>query len=207
MRYTKMLLSLIVAPLLACAALSARADHPAETLVRDNTQDVMQILQREGRPGNEKVMRDQVAAKVLPYFDFQRMTGLAVGRAWLQATPQQKTSLTQEFRALLVNTYSNALILAKGAKINVRPVNAADGAKEVTVNTDVQAPNAQKPIRIDYRLAQSGNNWQVFDVAVDGISIVTTHRSNFGQIINQGGVDALIKYLTDRNQQLAKGGQ
>ncbi len=189
--------------MLLCSSL-AFAAHPAETFVESTSNDVLAILKRESRAGNEKAVRDQIMARVLPHFDFTRMTGLAVGKHWRSASPQQQQALTQEFKTLLIYSYANALTANKVEAINVKPVTAVSDNGEVTVLTEVMV-SGKKPITIDYRLSPSGNSWKVFDVMVASASIVTTYRNSFNQSISQNGVDGLIKQLTDRNQQLAKG--
>lgn len=196
--------NLLAVCLLLCSSL-AFAAHPAEAFVETTSNDVLAILKRESRAGNEKVVRDQIMARVLPHFDFTRMTGLAVGKHWRSASPQQQQALTQEFKTLLIYSYANALTANKVDAINVKPVTSGTSdSGEVTVLTEVMV-SGKKPITIDYRLSPSGSSWKVFDVMVAGASIVTTYRNSFNQSISQNGVDGLIKQLSDRNQQLAKG--
>lgn len=187
--------------------MAARAAvHPAEILVRTSTTEVEAILKADNKPGNEKQVIDKVQATALTNFDFTRLTARAVGRPWLAATSAQKQALTDEFKTLLIRTYSSALTSFKLQRIDVKPLLDNSASGEVTVNTEV-FPQGGSPLKIDYRLASSGNTWKVVDVIVAGVSIVTTNRNSFNQTISNSGIDGLIKQLVDRNAYLAKSGK
>ena len=140
--------------------------------------------------------------KVLPHFDFRRMTMLAVGRDWRQASAEQQGRLTDAFRALLVRTYSNALTQYRDQRIEFRP-RASRRRHRVQVRTEVVQAGAQ-PIGIDYMLETARQGWKVFDVIVAGVSLVTNYRSSFGPEIARGGIDGLIRSLEERNRSLAE---
>jgi phospholipid transport system substrate-binding protein len=180
---------------------------PPDQLVRTVTDEVLEIVrQDEGiRRGDANRVIALVEEKVLPHFNFRRMTMLAVGRDWRQATPEQQTRLTESFRTLLVRTYSNALTQYRDQTIDFRPLRAAPTDTTVQVRTEVRQPGAQ-PIAIDYVLERTDAGWKVFDVIVAGVSLVTNYRGTFSQEIRNGGIDGLIAALERRNGELAGGG-
>jgi len=139
-----------------------------------------------------------VENRVLPHFDFERMTMLAVGPAWRQATPEQRKRLTQEFKTLLVRTYANALREYRDEKLEFKPLRMAPGDKTVRVSSVVIRPGSE-PIAIDYVMELKGDGWKVFDVVVAGVSLVTSYRSTFGQEIQAKGIDGLIQTLAQKN--------
>lgn len=174
------------------------ADNPAESLVKSTSRDVLDIIKRENSPGNERKLREQVEAKVLPHFDFNRMTRLAVGRPWLGATPDQQNALTKEFQRLLVRTYSTALTAYKVQSIDVRTLRQ-DSEAEIIIRSDVAVVGGS-PFPIDFTLYRNTQNaWKVYDVAVDGISFISQYRTQFNQTIKKDGVDGLIKLLVEKN--------
>jgi phospholipid transport system substrate-binding protein len=137
--------------------------------------------------------------KVLPYFDFERMTRLAVGRNWAQASDAQKQALMKEFRTLLVRTYSSSIAAYRNQTIEVKPLKMGTGDKDTLVRTAiVQQGGPQIPIDYSMEKADSGE-WKVYDVVVDGVSLVTTYRGSFNEQVQKGGIDGLVKTLQDRN--------
>ncbi|WP_137936680.1 ABC transporter substrate-binding protein [Chitinivorax sp. B] len=189
----KKLISLCVLGL-ALLAGSVRAND-AETLVRNTSNDVLEMMKKEK---NDKKLREQIEQRVLPYFDFSRMTGLAVGLPWRSASDQQKSQLTDEFKTLLIRTYSSTLTSYKVQAIEVKPVRADANANDVTVLTDVSV-SGQQPVAINYKLRKVEQNWRVYDVVVGGVSLVTNYRGSFGDTIKQSGIDGLVKSLKDKN--------
>ena len=181
---------------------SAQSVAPDE-LVKNTTQEVLGLIKQDKdlRAGNRAKMLNMVESKVLPHFNFTRMTTLAVGRPWRDATPAQQQSLTAEFRTLLVRTYSTALELYKDQSIDVRPLAMQPGDRDVTVKTVINQPGGQ-PIPMDYRMEQTAQGWKVYDVAIEGVSIVTNYRSQFAAEVQRGGIDGLIKALQDKNAKL-----
>jgi phospholipid transport system substrate-binding protein len=142
---------------------------------------------------------DLAEEKVLPHFDFERMTRLAVGRNWSQASDPQKQALIKEFRTLLVRTYSTSLSQYRNQTIDVKPTKVAAADKEATVRTAV-IQQGGPPIPIDYSMEKVDSGWKVYDVVIDGASLVTTYRGTFNDQIQKGGIDALVKTLQDRNR-------
>lgn len=186
---------------LQCAALASTIAPDA--LVKSVTDDVITIVRQDKaiQSGDTRKAVELVETKVLPYFDFAHMTRLAVGKDWRQATPEQKAALTQEFKTLLVRTYSNALTQYRNQVIDFKPLKARPEDSDVIVRTEVRQPGA-KPVQIDYALDRKEDGWKVYDVLVAGVSLVTNYRDSFGQEIRAGGVDGLIKSLKDKNKHL-----
>ena len=195
---------LIAAAILIVSASSSvvmAEDATPDVLVKNVTNEVLDIVRKDKdiQSGNTKKAIDLVEAKVLPNFDFGRMTTLAVGRDWKSANATQQKTLTDEFHTLLVRTYSNALTAYKSQTIDFRPLKMAAGDTDVTVRTEVKQAGA-KPISIDYSLEKTDNTWKVYDVVVGGVSLVTSYRDQFKQEINTGGIEGLIKSLQAKNQ-------
>ena len=183
-------------------ALAAAEDALApDALVRRTTDEVLALIRadKELQAGNPKKLHELVEQKVLPHFDFTRMTRLALGRNWPQASDAQKESLTREFQALLVRTYSTSLSQYRNQKIEVKPAKAAAQDTELVVKTLVIQGGGQ-PIPIDYGMEKTDRAWKVYDVVVDGVSLVTTYRGSFNEQIQKSGIDGLIKTLADRNR-------
>jgi len=151
----------------------------------------------------ERVLRF-VDEEIMPHVNFERMTALAVGRAWRQATAAQQRELIEQFRLLLVRTYSGALAQAVDKSIRLRPLRGDPKAAEVLVRSELVGSRGD-PIQIDYRLERVGEAWKIYDVNVLGIWIVQTYRDQFGQEVSARGVDGLIAGLKDRNAKAASG--
>jgi phospholipid transport system substrate-binding protein len=192
----------IAAALIAVALpVAALAQEAPDQLVRRTTDEVLAIIKsdKDLQAGNPRKVVELAEQKVLPHFDFTRMTRLAVGRNWNQASDAQKEALTKEFRTMLVRTYSTSLTQYRDQKIDVKPVKMAAGDKETTVRTAV-IQQGGPPIPIDYAMEKSDSGWKVFDVIIDGASLVTTYRGTFNDQIQKAGIDGLIKTLQDRNK-------
>ena len=185
---------------LGFAASSASAQESPDALVRKNSNDILAAIKadKDLAAGNQKKIEKLADEKILPFFNFARMTQLAVGRNWRDASEAQKKSLTDEFRTLLVRTYSTSLTQFRNQTIDVKPTKMAAGDTEVVVRTQVNQPGGQ-PIPIDYSMEKSGDSWKVYDVLIDGVSLVTNYRSSFNSEIQKSSIDGLIKSLTERN--------
>ncbi|MBI5007491.1 MAG: ABC transporter substrate-binding protein [Nitrosomonadales bacterium] len=191
---------------LSCAVSVARADIPdPDVLIKSTVREVLDIVRadKELRAGNQKKMLELVDAKVLPHFNFERMTKLAVGKAWRSATPEQKKALQSEFRILLVRTYTKAFTSYRDQIIEVKPLKLDAAMDEVTVKTEIIKPGAQQPILVDYDLEKTPDGWKVFDLTVEGVSLVTSYRGTFADQVQQIGIDGLIKTLVDKNRTAA----
>lgn len=174
---------------------------PPDVLVRDVTLEVLDIVKKDKdiQSGNAKKTLELVETKVLPHFDFVRMTRLALGREARNATPEQMARLADEFRTLLVRTYSKALTEYRDQKIVFKPLIAKPEDGEVRVRTEIQQSGG-KPVSLDYHLERKADGWKVFDVEVGGVSLVTNYRSTFAEEIRAGGIDGLIKSLAAKNR-------
>lgn len=196
-------LSILTVALVQLAALGgAGAQELApDALVRTVTNDVLAIVRqdKEIQTGSQKRAIELVEAKVLPHFNFTRMTALAVGRDWRQASPEQQKTLSAEFKTLLVRTYSNALTAYKNQTIEFKPLRMTPGETDVTVRTQVIQPGA-KPVSIDYSLEKGPEGWKVYDVVVAGASLVTSYRDSFAQEVRNNGIDGLLKALRTKNR-------
>ena len=191
----KILALFVLAPALAFA------QEAPDALVKRVTDEVLAIIKadKELQSGNTRKIAELAEVKVLPHFDFARMTRLAVGRNWQQASEAQKEALVKEFRTLLVRTYSTSLSAYRNQSIEVKPVKMAAGDKETTVRTAVVQQGGPS-IPIDYAMEKTDSGWKVFDVVIDGASLVTTYRGSFNEQVQRGGIDGLVKTLADRNR-------
>ena len=199
----KSLLSLFFSLLLLTGSAVALEQSP-DALVQQVTDDVLNIVRQDKdiQSGDTAKALKLVETKVLPYFDFRRMTALAVGRNWSKATPEQQQRLAEEFKNLLVRTYSNALTSFKDQSVSYRPSTFAAGATDVVVKTEVVQPGSQS-IPLNYALEKQGSGWKVYDVIVSGVSLVTNYRGAFAREVSNKGIDGLIQMLGNRNTQLA----
>ncbi len=192
----------ILATLLAAAVpMLAAAQETPDALVKRVSDEVVAIIKsdKDVQSGNTTKIVELAEQKVLPHFDFERMTRLAVGRNWSQATPEQKAALVKEFRTLLVRTYSSSLAQYRDQAIEVKPSKVGAQEKDAVVKTAViQKGGPQIPI--DYSMEKAESGWKVFDVTIDGASLVTTYRGTFNDQIARGGIDGLVKLLQDRNR-------
>lgn len=185
---------------LAGLALPAFAQEAPDALVKRVSQEVIQIIKSDPKvqAGDQARISEVIESKLLPYFDFERMTALATGRWWRGATPDQKKRLTDEFKTLLVRTYSGALNQYRDQTIDYKPLRADPGATDVTVRTDA-VRSGQNPVQIDYGMEKTASGWKAYDVIVGGVSLVTNYRDEFNSQIQQGGIDGLIKALVAKN--------
>ncbi|MEP6877668.1 MAG: ABC transporter substrate-binding protein [Nitrosospira sp.] len=175
-----------------------------DVLVDNTAQEVLAIARQDKdiRAGNKGRLLELVEAKVLPHFDFTRMTRLAMGKNWSKAASEQQQQLVNEFRTLLVRTYSNAFTTYRDHAITVEPLKGRIDDSNTTVRTQVIRGQGQQPISIDYSMAKTEAGWKVYDVTVAGVSLVSNYRSTFNSQIHDGGVEKLIKTLTDKNRAL-----
>lgn len=178
--------------------LAIASPQQAVSQLKENSTQVLNILGAANGVNDEQVRR-QAENYAIPYFDFERMTALAVGAPWRSATPAQQQDLTKEFKTLLIRTYSGTMLKFRNAKANVysNPVVNKNG-REIIVRVDVTTPNS-KPVRMDYTMYQSGNMYRIYNVAVEGASLVTVYRNQFNQTISQKGIDGLIAELRAKN--------
>lgn len=173
-----------------------------DVLVKTTTEDVLEIVRKDKdiQSGNTKKAIDLVEAKVLPNFNFTRMTQLAMARDWRQASPAQQKTLTDEFHTLLVRTYAKALTEYKNQTVHYKPFTLKAGETDVRVRTEIRQSGAGKNVELDYWLEKSPIGWKVYDIEVGGISIVTNYRESFASEVRNNGIDGLIKLLQTKNK-------
>lgn len=179
-------------------ALTAQAQGTApDALVKSTVEDVIGVIKQTK---DRRALVDLAEKKVLPNFDFKRMTRLAVGRSWSKASPAQQEALERAFRTLLVRTYTTALSQSSGeTKVEVKPSSPKSGEADTMVRTLVSEPG-RKPFAIDYRMSKASGEWKVYDVVVENLSLVTNYRSSFQSEIARSGIDGLIKSIEAKNQ-------
>jgi phospholipid transport system substrate-binding protein len=189
----------------AATAPSAPASNEApDALVKRISSEVLETAKtdKEIQAGNQKRVMDLVETKILPYVDFQRMTSLAAGRFWREASPEQQKQLSTEFRTLLIYTYSGALSQVKNETIEFKPLRADPTDTEVEVRSQVNMTRGE-PVPLNYRVAKSPTGWKIYDINVLGAWLVETYKSTFASEISKGGIDGLIKTLSEKNKKLA----
>ena len=201
----KSLFSLILGLFLLSTSVFAQEDSP-DALIKKVTEDVLTIVRQDKdiQSGNTKKAIELVEAKVLPNFNFMHMTALAMGKDWNKASPEQKKQLSEEFKTLLVRTYSNALTGYKDQTVHYKPTKVQGSDTEVVVKTEV-VQSGNKPIQLDYSMEKLTEGWKVYDVIVAGVSLVTNYRDTFSQEVRANGVDGLIKMISTKNKQLEAG--
>ncbi len=185
---------------------SAQAVVTPDALVRQISTEVIDTVKtdKEIQAGNLPKIIALVDAKVLPHVNFTRMTRIAVGRPWVGATPDQQKRLLDEFKTLLVRTYSGALTQVKDQNVQLKPYRAAAEDNEVVVRTEIKGKG--EPIQLDYRLEKTAAGWKIYDVNVLGVWLAdTSFKSQFAPIISGSGIDGLITTLTDLNKKAAGG--
>lgn len=194
---TRLLLSALCALLFAARA--PAAEQSPEALVRKFTADVLDAIHTDAalQAGDRRKALALAEEKVLPHVDFREMTRLAAGRAWNSASPAQRDSLVSAFRAMLVRTYANAIEVYRGQTMQVEPVRMSPGATEVTVRNRYLSAG-KRPIPVDYWMWQTAGGWKIFDIVVDGVSLVLTYRSEFEEEVRRAGVDGLIRRLESK---------
>ena len=190
---------LVSSVMLAMPAVHAQDEAP-DVLIKRLSADVLDKIKTDKtvQGGDMTRVMALVDSQVMPNVNFTRMTASAVGRSWRQATPEQQKKLQDEFKSLLIRTYSGALSQVKDQTINVKPLRAAAGETEVVVRTEVLGRG--DPIQLDYRLEKTATNWKIYDLNVLGVWLVETYRNQFAQEINAKGIDGLIASLSERNK-------
>jgi len=186
--------------LLALFALPAVAQEAPDALVKRVSQEALQVIKTDPKvqAGDQARVRELIETKLAPHFDVDRMTALAAGRAYRSATPEQKKQLADQFRTLLIRTYSTALNQYRDQTIDYKPVRADPGATDITMRTEVVRPG-QTPVPMDYSMTKTSDEWKAYDVIVGGVSLVTNYRDEFTREVQAGGVDGLIRSLTAKN--------
>jgi phospholipid transport system substrate-binding protein len=178
-----------------------------DQLVQKITDEVLAAIKSDKQlaAGDKQKALKLAEEKVLPYIDFEQATRLAVGRAWTQASPEQKKRLVDEFRNMLVRTYSNAIQAYQGQTLKVLPGRGKQDPEDTTVRTQFVRAGGQ-PLPIEFHMRQTDKGWKVYDIVVEGVSLVITYRSEFDAVVKQEGIDGLIKRLAQKNSPAAMGG-
>ncbi len=185
----------------------AAQDLGPEELVKKITEDVLAAIKSDKQlaAGDRQKAIKLAEEKILPHVDFEEATRLAVGRGWAKASPEQKKQLVSEFRNMLVRTYSNAIGGYEGQTMKVMPVRMKPGDTDVTVHNQFIRPGG-KPVLLDYAMRKADAGWKIYDIVVEGVSLVLTYRSEFDAVVKQDGIDGLIKRLSQKNTPAAVGG-
>ena len=199
----KLALSLAAIGCLAAAPVRAQGALAPDALAKSVTDEVVAVLRadKDIQSGNLGKVVDLVDKKVVPHFDFTRMTQLAVGRHWQQASPEQQKQLAGEFRTLLVQTYAATFAAYRDQKIEYRPLRMEPADTDVVVKSLVHQSGG-KPVTIDYKIRKTDAGWKVYDVVVGDLSLVQSYRGTFNTEVQKGGIEGLVKALADKNRQL-----
>jgi phospholipid transport system substrate-binding protein len=189
----------------AQTATSVNIKAPQDLIMEIST-EVLNLVKsdKDIQAGNLQKVMTLVDSRVMPHVNFQRMTAAAVGRNWRQATPTQRKRLQEEFKILLIRTYSGALSQVKDQTIQLKPMRSSSQAKEVIVRTEVRGSG--EPIQLDYRMENSPAGWRIYDVNILGVWLVENYRNSFAQEINAGGIDGLINKMAERNRTSSNNG-
>jgi phospholipid transport system substrate-binding protein len=175
-----------------------------DTLVNNTAQEVLTIIRQDKgiKSGKKARLLNLVEDKIIPHFDFSRMTRLAMGKNWSKAAPRQQQEIANQFRTLLVRTYYKALSVYSDHTIKVTPIKDIAGNTNVTVKTQAIQNNGHHPVSINYSMEKTSNGWKVYDITVGGISLVINYRGSFNSQIRRGGIEGLLKTLADKNRML-----
>ena len=182
----------------------AQSSKAPDVLIKEVSTDVLDAVKADKsiKQGDVLKVIALVDAKVMPVVNFQRMTSSAVGRYWRQATPEQQKRLQEEFKTLLVRTYSGALAQVQDQTVDIKPIRGGID-KEVVVKTEIRGRG--DPVQLDYRLEKDGDSWKIFDVNILGVWLVENYRNSFAQEISANGIDGLIGKLVERNTRVGAG--
>lgn len=194
----------IVAGLMCLAGVAQAEVMAPDVLIDVTVQDVLTIVKEDKdiQAGDQKKILELVDAKVLPHFDFVRMTQLAVGKYWRRASNEQKQALVTEFRNMLVRTYTKAFTVYRDQTVEMKPFRMVPGATDVTVKTAIIKPGVP-PVPVNYEMRITSDGWKAYDVSIEGVSMVSSYRGTFGTQIEQNGIEGLIKTLADKNANAA----
>ena len=186
--------------LLVSAPFVHAADEAPDALIKRVSSEVLDAIKSDKaiQAGESNRLLALVDTKVMPNVNFTRMTASAVGRSWRVATPEQKARLQDEFKTLLIRTYSGALSQVNDQKLSVKPLRSAPADTDVTVRTEVLGRG--EPVQLDYRMEKTPTGWKIYDLNVLGVWLVETYRTQFAQEISAKGVDGLIASMSERNK-------
>lgn len=193
--------------IIATPARGAQTTAP-DALAKTVTDEVLVVIRadKDIQAGNHKKVYDLIETKIAPHFSFTTMTRLAMGKNWTQANPDQRKALTGEFRALLVRTYTTAFTQYSNQTIEYRPVKLAPNDDDVVVKSLIKQPSGQ-PVAVDYSMEKTDQGWKVYNVKIEGISLVENYRNTFNTEVQKSGIDGLIRALADKNRTLVQQAQ
>ncbi|HOY71371.1 MAG TPA: ABC transporter substrate-binding protein [Methylotenera sp.] len=179
----------------------AHAEIGPDALVRQTADDVIAVVKsdKDIQAGNKQKIYALAEEKIMPNFDFDRVSRMVLGKSWKAATPEQQAIFQKEFRTLLLRTYAVALGKYKDQTIEYKPLKAEPNAKNVTVKTQILQTGGQ-PVAVDYSLVKNPEGWKVYDIVIESVSLVTNYRSQFSNEIRQNGIDSLNKKLAEKNK-------
>ena len=182
----------------------ARAQEAPDEMIQRVSREVLAIARSdlEIQGGNRQRIIQLVETKILPHTDFQRATALVTGRYWRTATPVQQQQLMDEFRKLLIHTYAGAMSQVRDQKIDVKPLRAVPEQDEVIVRSEFRKSRGAEPVQVNYRLARTNDGWKIYDVNVMGVWLGLTYQESFAGEIRRGGIDGLIRTLSEKNKAL-----
>lgn len=201
----KILKRIVFGIILALVVTDAVAEVTADTFVKGVADDVLAIVKKDKdiQAGDQQKIYALAQEKILPNFDFDHVSRLVLGKNWSRATPEQQAAFQKEFRTLMLHTYAMALSKYRNQTIEYKPLRSSSEENEATVKTQIIQPGGQ-PIAVDYTLEKTADSWKVFDIIIEGVSLVTNYRSQFSNEIRQGGLDGLIQKLADKNKNADK---
>jgi phospholipid transport system substrate-binding protein len=195
------LISLVLGCIFLSMAGLAQANVPADVFVKGVADDVLTIVKKDKdiQNGDQEKIFALAEEKILPNFNFDHVCRLVLGKNFSKASKEQQDSFQREFRTLLIRTYASALSKYRNQTIEYKPIRDVSDDKQVTVKTQILQPGGQ-PIAVDYTLEQMGDVWKVYDITIEGVSLVTNYRGQFSNEVRQGGMDGLIQKLVDKNK-------
>lgn len=196
--------SILFTLLVVCAGSASAQQEAPDALVKRLSTEILELAKtdKQIQAGNQQRIMEVVQAKVIPHVNFQRMTAMAAGRFWREATPEQQAALTTEFRSLLIYTYSGAISQVRNQVLEFKPMRSGADDDEVEVRSMVIQPRGE-PIQLNYRLEKTASGWKIYDVNILGAWLVETYKGTFAAEINKSGIDGLIRALAERNKRLA----
>ncbi len=196
-----MMKTLLVALSLLCFSATSFAMEGPDELVKKTAEDVLATVKNDKdiQAGDQEKIFALAEEKIVPNFNFDKVSRMVLGKNWTKATPDQKTAFQTEFRTLLIRTYAMALSKYRNQSIEYKPFRMMNESTIASVKTQIIQPGGQ-PIAVDYTLEKQADAWKVYDIVIEGVSLVTNYRGQFAQEIRQNGLDSLIKKLADKNK-------
>ncbi len=192
---------IFIALSLLCFSVTVFAIEGPDELVKRTAEDVLATVKGDAdiQAGNQGKIFALAEEKIVPNFNFDKVSRMVLGKNWTKATPEQKTAFQAEFRSLLIRTYATALSKYRNQVIEYKPFRKASESNVASVKTLIIQPGGQ-PIAVDYTLEKQADAWKVYDIVIEGVSLVTNYRGQFSQEIRTNGLDSLIKKLADKNR-------